>query len=136
MYVRMYVRMYVCMYVCMCLYSTDRLDEVYDSRRGLKYQDMVDRDKRRFEAADENNDGKLDRDEFAIYLHPEDTAYMREVVIAETLQDMDTNKDGFVDLEEYMSEGERYIVRRREGKGGERRRAGGGRDRGKGERGV
>ena len=119
----------------MCLYSTDRLDEVYDSRRGLKYQDMVDRDKRRFEAADENNDGKLDRDEFAIYLHPEDTAYMREVVIAETLQDMDTNKDGFVDLEEYMREGEEYTVRR-EGKGGERERgrAGGRRDRGKGER--
>lgn len=82
----------------------DRLDEVYDNRRGLKYQDMVDRDKRRFEAADENNDGKLDRDEFAIYLHPEDTAYMREVVIAETLQDMDTNKDGFVDLDEYMND--------------------------------
>ena len=108
----------------MCLHSTDRLDEVYDSRRGLKYQDMVDRDKRRFEAADENNDGKLDRDEFAIYLHPEDTAYMREVVIAETLQDMDTNKDGFVDLEEYMSEGERYIVRKREGKGGEEKEGG------------
>ena len=87
----------------MYLFTADRLDEVYDNRRGMNYQDMVDRDKKRFEAADENKDGKLDRDEFAVYLHPEDTPYMREVVISETLQDMDSNKDGFVDLEEYMS---------------------------------
>ena len=77
----------------------------------------MDRDKKRFMAADEDKDGKLSRDEFAIYLHPEDTPYMREVVITETLQDMDSNKDGFVDMEEYMSECGREGRERRGGEG-------------------
>ena len=89
---------------CLLLPIDDnRLQEVYDNRRGLKYQDMVDRDKHRFNSADQDNDGKLSRDEFAIFLHPEDTPYMREVVILETLQDMDDDKDGAVSLEEYIS---------------------------------
>ena len=96
---------------CLLLPIDDnRLQEVYDNRRGLKYQDMVDRDKHRFNSADQDNDGKLSRDEFAIFLHPEDTPYMREVVILETLQDMDDDKDGAVSLEEYISMYLRIII--------------------------
>ena len=33
----------------------------------------------------------------------EESKHMREIVIDETLQDMDKDKDGFVTLEEYIS---------------------------------
>ena len=83
--------------------DNDQLDTIYDVRRNTTYRDMVNRDKKRFDAADENGDGRLTRDEYAIYLHPEDSPHMRDVVIEETLQDMDRNRDGFVDKEEYIS---------------------------------
>jgi hypothetical protein len=84
--------------------DTDKLDTLYDTRRKMTYQDMIDRDKKRFDAADEDGDGKLTRDEYAIFLHPEDSPHMRDVVISETMQDMDKDKDGFVDKDEYISE--------------------------------
>ena len=39
-----------------------------------------------------------------ILLYTEDSPHMREVIIDETLADMDKDKDGFVTLEEYISE--------------------------------
>jgi len=43
---------------------------VYDHHRQLSYKDVVARDERRFKVADGNGDGKLDREEFATFLHP------------------------------------------------------------------
>ena len=37
-------------------------------------------------------------------MHPEDIPRMREIVITEAMEDMDKNKDGFVTVEEYISE--------------------------------
>ena len=41
----------------------------------------MDRDKRRFKAADSDNDGQLSKQEFADFLHPEESPKMREIVI-------------------------------------------------------
>ncbi len=35
---------------------------------------------------------------------PEETPRMREIVLEETIKDMDTNNDDFVTLDEYLSE--------------------------------
>lgn len=36
------------------------------------------------------------------FTYVEEAPHMREVVIAETMMDMDKNKDGFVELDEYV----------------------------------
>ena len=50
---------------------------------------MEDRDKRRWQAADEDGDGSLNKLEFKHFLHPEETDHMRDIVISETLDDID-----------------------------------------------
>ena len=37
-------------------------------------------------------------------MHPEDCEHMRDIVVAETVEDIDKNKDGSVDLEEYIGD--------------------------------
>lgn len=64
---------------------------------------MMQRDKRRWEAADKNKDNKLSKEEFADFLHPEEAAYMHDVVILETIEDIDKDGDGNISLQEYIS---------------------------------
>lgn len=47
---------------------------------------MEERDRRRFDLADEDKDGSLTRDEFTNFLHPEEAEHMRDVVVQETLE--------------------------------------------------
>ena len=42
--------------------------------------------------------------EFADFLHPEEAKHMQHIVIQETLNDIDKDKDGFVSLEEYIGD--------------------------------
>jgi len=84
--------------------TIDNPDEVYDHHRQLSYKDVVARDERRFKVADADRDGKLDREEFATFLHPEESKHMREIVIDETMQDMDKDKDGYITLQEYIND--------------------------------
>lgn len=44
-------------------------------------QQTLARDQRRFEKADTNGDGKLTKEEFAAFLHPEEFDHMRDIVI-------------------------------------------------------
>ena len=54
------------------------------------------------QAADTDKDGVLDREEFASFLHPQDTPHMKDIVVQEALDDMDKDKDGYVTVEEYI----------------------------------
>ena len=42
------------------------------------------------------SDGNMDEEEFRSFLHPEEYEHMKEIVILETLDDIDKNKDGKV----------------------------------------
>lgn len=79
-------------------------DEVHDHHRNLTYNQAIDRDQKRFSLADENGDKILSREEFANFLHPQEAPHMRDIVIEETMTDMDKNKDGYVELEEYVND--------------------------------
>ncbi|XP_071588645.1 LOW QUALITY PROTEIN: reticulocalbin-3-like [Heliangelus exortis] len=68
-----------------------------------RYRELLARDQRRFRSADPDGDGAT-RTEFAAFLHPEDFEHMRAVVVTETLEDLDRDRDGFVQLEEYIAE--------------------------------
>ena len=77
------------------------LDEE-DEDDGYSYKDMIRRDEKRWEKADTNNDGHMDKKEFADFLHPEDAHHMRDIVIEETLEDIDKDNDGVISLDEYI----------------------------------
>ncbi|XP_072941475.1 calumenin-B [Epargyreus clarus] len=71
---------------------------------GFTYSSLRKRDRRRWHYADGDNDDALNKTEFASFLHPEDHSTMRDVVVLETLEDIDTDKDGKVSLEEYIGD--------------------------------
>ena len=53
---------------------------------------MEVRDKRRWGLADENGDGSLTKIEFKHFLHPEEVDHMKELVVQETIDDIDKVK--------------------------------------------
>ncbi|KAF4025814.1 hypothetical protein G4228_017842 [Cervus hanglu yarkandensis] len=65
---------------------------------------MLPRDERRFKAADLDSDQTATREEFTAFLHPEEFEHMKEIVVLETLEDIDKNGDGFVDQDEYIAD--------------------------------
>lgn len=73
-----------------------------DPERQAQYVKMKRDDERRWNAADMNFDNKLNLDEFAAFLHPQDYPRMRNVVIDETLDSVDSDKDGYISPEEYL----------------------------------
>lgn len=62
------------------------------------------RDERRWKLADRDGDHALTKDEFMDFLHPEEAEHMRDVVVDETLEDIDKDADGRVSVEEYISD--------------------------------
>jgi len=71
---------------------------------GFSYKEMEARDQRRFSLADVDKDGKLTKLEFQSFLHPEHADHMRDIVVTETFEDMDKDKDGRISLEEYIGD--------------------------------
>lgn len=68
------------------------------------YTLMMTRDERRFRAADVDENLIADKHEFAAFLHPEGHEHMKDVVVQETIEDIDKNGDGFIDLKEYIGD--------------------------------
>uniref|UniRef100_A0A0A9WL96 Reticulocalbin-3 n=1 Tax=Lygus hesperus TaxID=30085 RepID=A0A0A9WL96_LYGHE len=68
---------------------------------GVSYQGLYDRDLRRWHAADSNGDNNLTKDEFFAFLHPEETPRLRDLVVLETIESIDKDKDGKISLSEY-----------------------------------
>ena len=57
------------------------MNEIYDTHRRLSYQDMINRDERRFKVADYDRNEKMTKDEFGDFLHPEDVTHMKDIVV-------------------------------------------------------
>lgn len=75
-----------------------------EARGGQSYQKMMKRDLKRWSKADENNDSMLTKEEFMDFLHPQESQKMRNVIVDETIEDLDKNRDGLLSLEEYLGE--------------------------------
>ncbi|TNN22769.1 Reticulocalbin-3 [Liparis tanakae] len=79
-------------------------EEFSDVEDKTSYRTMLTRDERRFKTADRDGDGVATREEFTAFLHPEEFDHMRDVIVQETMEDIDKNGDGKVDLAEYIGD--------------------------------
>jgi calumenin len=72
--------------------------------QGFSYKAMLTRDRRRWSVADKTGDDSLTKEEFTNFLHPEESPYMRDIVVSETLEDIDKDKDGKLSVDEYVGD--------------------------------
>ncbi|XP_061551596.1 calumenin-B-like [Phycodurus eques] len=82
----------------------DLVDEPDSDDDGFSYRKMMLRDKRRFKLADLDGDQNANRQELAAFIHPENFDHMHDIVVVETMEDMDMNGDGVIDLQEYVGD--------------------------------
>lgn len=71
---------------------------------GFSYKSLLTRDRRRWSVADKNGDDKLNKEEFAAFLHPEEKPQMQDVVLSETIEDIDKDNDGKISIDEYIGD--------------------------------
>ncbi|XP_068855213.1 reticulocalbin-3-like [Aphelocoma coerulescens] len=65
---------------------------------------LLERARSRFRAADADGDGGLGPAELDAFLHPEDFPHMQDVVVQETIEDLDQDGDGFIQVDEYLAD--------------------------------
>lgn len=71
---------------------------------GFSYEQMLFRDERRWKQADNSAKGYLIKEELTAFLHPEEYDHMKDMVIVETIEDIDKDKDGKISLQEYIGD--------------------------------
>ncbi|XP_072841925.2 reticulocalbin-1 isoform X2 [Pogona vitticeps] len=85
-------------------YYLENPAEFQDATEQHSFKKMLPRDERRFKRADLDGDSEATREEFTAFLHPEEFEHMKDIVVLETLEDIDRNEDGFVDQDEYIAD--------------------------------
>ena len=68
----------------------------------MDFSTMIKRDKKRWAAADVDKNGNLDYEEFVAFIHPEEREHMFDIVVEETMEDIDKNHDGKLTIDEYI----------------------------------
>lgn len=77
---------------------------IFSGKEHDEEQRLMKNDRELFDSADLNNDGQLDPKEFLSFTHPEEAPHMLDVILKQTLEEKDTNKNGFVDFKEYIGD--------------------------------
>lgn len=78
----------------------ERVDKSDDN--SFSYVQMLKRDRRRWTAADLDGDDALTKEEFVAFLHAEEAEHMKDVIVLETMEDIDKDGDGKISLAEYI----------------------------------
>lgn len=67
------------------------------------HAESMKHDETRFKQADRDSDGKLNLEEYAAFLHPEDHYHMVDHMVRSAIADMDTDNDGEIGMDEYIN---------------------------------
>lgn len=78
--------------------------DTIETQPGTDTNEMIEKDKMRWAEVDLSKDGFLNKEEFGLLLHPETKKETQHVYAKETFRDIDTNKDGKVDMDEYLND--------------------------------
>ncbi|XP_043260772.1 calumenin-B [Colletes gigas] len=70
----------------------------------FSYVAMLKKDRRRWIAADLDNDDALTKEEFTAFLHAEEADHTKDIVVLETMEDIDKDEDGKISLSEYIGD--------------------------------
>lgn len=87
--------------------SEESLGLSADDPRGFEQSQLIQDDKALFSAADLNRDGELGREEFVLFISPEEHPEMLPIILNQTLRDKDKNGDGKVDFQEFIGDSAR-----------------------------
>ncbi|KFM74065.1 Calumenin-A, partial [Stegodyphus mimosarum] len=79
-------------------------EDTIDDNEKVHYKEMMERDLRRWKKADQDGNDSLNKKEFIDFVHPEDSNHMKDIVVIETMEDIDKNNDGKISLEEYIGD--------------------------------
>lgn len=77
------------------------------SAEGPEQAQLIDDDRTIFNAADLNKDGELNRDEFVLFISPEEHPQMLPIILNQTLRDKDKNGDGKINFQEFVGDSAR-----------------------------
>lgn len=80
----------------------DESDETVNKK--FRFASHLKRDRKRWDKADQDNDGYLTIEEFTDFLHPEESNFMKDLVIEETIEDIDKDNDGKISKAEYLKD--------------------------------
>lgn len=78
-----------------------------ENDQGIEQSQLINDDRTLFQAADLNGDGHLNRDEFVLFISPEEHPQMLPIILNQTLRDKDKNGDGKVDFQEFVGDAAR-----------------------------
>ncbi|XP_043603684.1 calumenin [Bombus pyrosoma] len=70
----------------------------------FSYVALLKKDRRRWAAADLDGDDALTKEEFLAFLHAKEADHMKDIVVIETMEDVDKDGDGKVSLSEYIGD--------------------------------
>ncbi|XP_059484453.1 calumenin [Neocloeon triangulifer] len=84
--------------------ALEKQADVEQDDNGFSYKEMLKRDRRRWSVADQDQDEALTKDEFTGFIHPEEAGHMRELIVIETMEDIDKDKDGKISIDEYIGD--------------------------------
>merc|ERR1712059_137164 len=85
-------------------YITDDVERQWESH-GIEGKESINWDEYRQNVYGFlDHDGELTKLEFQAFLHPEDAEHMRDIVVQETLEDIDKDGDGKINLDEYIGD--------------------------------
>lgn len=86
------------------LYGEDLKDKQnMDEKEKTELESRIENDKKMWAAADTSGDGKMNMEELKAMRHPHLSEATKKIFIERSILKFDTNKDGAIDVDEYIS---------------------------------
>nr|CAH7712829.1 unnamed protein product [Callosobruchus chinensis] len=85
-------------------YGIESDENTLDISEENEHLQLIEDDKRMWQAADANKDGLLDSTEWVAFSHPEEHPDMLPVILEQTLREKDKDNDGIISFQEFVGD--------------------------------